>query len=58
MTTEISVLKLTLHGHLVGYLAGAKNGRNILHFAESFQSNIARPTFSLRNIRTSKTIFS
>ena len=47
MTTEISVLKLTLHGHLVGYLAGAKNGRNLLHFAESFQSSTARPTFSL-----------
>ncbi len=27
MTTEINVLKLTLHGHLGGYLAGTKNGR-------------------------------
>lgn len=47
MTTEINVLKLTLHGHLVGYLAGAKNGRNLLHFAESYQSSTTRPTFSL-----------
>ncbi|MFM2483789.1 type II toxin-antitoxin system HipA family toxin [Celerinatantimonas yamalensis] len=47
MTTEINVLKLTLHGHLVGYLAGAKNGRNVLHFAGSYQSNVTRPTFSL-----------
>ena len=30
MTTEINVLKLTLHGHLMGYLAGAKNGRNAI----------------------------
>ena len=47
MTTEINVLKLTLHGHLVGYLAGAKNGRNLLYFAESYQSSTTRPTFSL-----------
>ena len=47
MTTEINVLKLTLHGHLVGYLAGAKNGRNLLYFAERYQSSTTRPTFSL-----------
>ena len=47
MTTEINVLKLTLHGHLVGYLAGAKNGRNVLYFEQSYRSNSKRPTFSL-----------
>lgn len=44
---EISVLRLTLHGRLVGYLAGFHDGRNILSFAEEFKSDTARPTFSL-----------
>lgn len=29
---EVNVLRLTLHGRLVGYLAGFSNGRNILKF--------------------------
>jgi len=44
---EINVLKLTLHGHVVGFLAGGKNGLNIFHFDESFRLNKTRPTFSL-----------
>ncbi|NQZ07623.1 MAG: type II toxin-antitoxin system HipA family toxin, partial [Algicola sp.] len=44
---EIHVLKLTLHGRLVGYLAGFSNGRNVLTFANEFASDPARPTFSL-----------
>lgn len=44
---EINVLKLTLHGHLVGYLAGFLNGRNVLSFAEEFVADTGRPTFSL-----------
>lgn len=44
---EISVLKLTLHGQLVGYLAGYRNGRNVLSFADEFRHDPARPTFSL-----------
>lgn len=44
---EINVLKLTLHGHLVGYLAGFLNGRNVLSFAEEFVEDPGRPTFSL-----------
>lgn len=44
---EINVLKLTLHGRLVGYLAGFQNGRNILSFANEFKDDPARPTFSL-----------
>lgn len=44
---EIIVLKLTLHDHLVGYLAGYQQGRNVLSFASEFQENNNRPTFSL-----------
>jgi len=44
---EINVLKLTLHGRLVGYLAGYLNGRNVLSFADDFVADPGRPTFSL-----------
>jgi len=44
---EINVLKLTLHGKLVGYLAGFQNGRNVLSFADEFKNELLRPTFSL-----------
>ncbi|MCF6338852.1 MAG: type II toxin-antitoxin system HipA family toxin [Gammaproteobacteria bacterium] len=44
---EINVLKLTLHGKLVGYLAGFNNGRNVITFADEFKNNPSRPTFSL-----------
>ncbi|RLB60863.1 MAG: type II toxin-antitoxin system HipA family toxin, partial [Deltaproteobacteria bacterium] len=44
---EINVLRLTLHGRLVGYLAGFHDGRNVLNFADEFKSDAARPTFSL-----------
>lgn len=44
---EVSVLKLTLHGRLVGYLAGYQNGRNVLSFADEFKNDPNRPTFSL-----------
>ena len=44
---EINVLKLTLHGRLVGYLAGFHNGRNVLSFADEFKKDAGRPTFSL-----------
>jgi serine/threonine-protein kinase HipA len=44
---SVSVLELTLHGATVGYLAGYRDGRNILTFTPEFVSNDARPTFSL-----------
>lgn len=44
---EISVLKLTLHDRLVGYLAGYQHGRNVLGFASDFREDPKRPTFSL-----------
>ena len=43
----IRVLKLTLHGRLVGYLAGFESGRNVLSFADEFRNDFRRPTFSL-----------
>lgn len=44
---EANVLQLSIHGVLIGYLVGFKNGRNVLSFAESFKNNPDRPTFSL-----------
>lgn len=44
---QVGVLKLTLHGQLLGYLAGFQGGRNILTFADSFKSDATRFTFSL-----------
>jgi len=44
---EVNVLKLTLHGKLVGYLAGFRSGRNVLTFADEFKQNALRPTLSL-----------
>nr|WP_284047950.1 type II toxin-antitoxin system HipA family toxin [Marinobacter sp. ATCH36] len=36
-----------MHGRRVGYLAGFRNGRNVLSFADEFRNDINRPTFSL-----------
>lgn len=44
---EVNVLQLSIHGVLVGYLAGFKNGRNMLSIADSFKNDPERPTFSL-----------
>jgi len=44
---QVGVLKLTLHGQLVGYLAGFQGGRNILTFADRFKGDTTRFTFSL-----------
>lgn len=44
---EVNVLQLTLHGRLLGYLAGFSTGRNVLSFAEEFAGDPQRPTFSL-----------
>ena len=58
---EISVLKLTLHDKLVGYLTGFQNGRNVLSFTDEFKHNPSRPTFSLithPNFPNSKKIMS
>jgi len=44
---EANVLRLSLYDRLVGYLAGYKNGRNVLIFSEAFKNDQVRPTFSL-----------
>lgn len=44
---EVNVLQFSIHGVLIGYLAGYKNGRNVFSFAETFKNNPERPTFSL-----------
>ncbi|MES9943113.1 MAG: type II toxin-antitoxin system HipA family toxin [Candidatus Thiodiazotropha sp. 6PLUC2] len=44
---EVNVLQLSIHGVLIGYLAGFKNGRNVLSIADTFKNNPDRPTFSL-----------
>lgn len=44
---EARVLALSLHGRLVGYLVGARDGRNILTFDAGFRDDPLRPTFSL-----------
>ena len=44
---EVNVLRLTLHGELVGYLSESGDGRNVLVIADEFKSNPDRPTFSL-----------
>ncbi len=44
---EVQVLRLTLHGRLVGHLAGFRGGRNVLSFAEEFRHDSQRPTLSV-----------
>ena len=44
---EVNVLQISIHGVLIGYLAGFKNGRNVLSIADTFKNNPERPTFSL-----------
>jgi serine/threonine-protein kinase HipA len=44
---EAGVLKLTIHGHHIGWLAGYRGGRNVLSFSNDFRFDPARPTFSL-----------
>ncbi|MGB3622560.1 MAG: hypothetical protein WBA20_14525 [Ketobacter sp.] len=44
---EVNVLQLSIDGVLIGYLAGFKNGRNVLSIADKFKNDPERPTFSL-----------
>jgi serine/threonine-protein kinase HipA len=44
---DVNFLGLSLHGVLVGHLAGFRNGKNSLIFSEEFQHDSNRPTFSL-----------
>ena len=56
----VEVLKLSLHGVTLGYLAGYQGGRNILVFDPEYAANPNRPTFTLSGISdhpASKTLF-
>lgn len=44
---RLSILQLSLHGSVVGHLAGYSHGKNILLFADEFRHNSERPTLSL-----------
>ena len=44
---EAQVLRLSLHGRLVGYLLGFRSGHNALVFADEFRRDPSRPTLSL-----------
>lgn len=44
---KVTILELTLHQHLVGYLAGFQNGRNVLVYADSYKHSQTRPTLGL-----------
>ncbi len=51
MATEtVEVLKLSLHGLTVGYLAGYQGGRNILVFDPDYAANPDRPTLTLSGV--------
>ncbi len=43
----VEVLKLSLHGVTVAYLAGYEGGKNILVFDPAYVANQSRPTFTL-----------
>lgn len=42
-----SVLKLSLHNHLIGYLLGYQDGRNKVVFSENYRADLSRPTLTL-----------
>ena len=44
---QVSVLRLTLHGATVGFLAGYQGGKNILSFDPAFRESRSRPTLGL-----------
>jgi serine/threonine-protein kinase HipA len=44
---RVSVLRLTLRGVTVGFLAGYQGGRNVLSFDPTYRENDRRPTLSL-----------
>ena len=62
MTSEtVEVLKLSLHGMTVGYLAGYQGGKNILVFDQDYVANPDRPTLTLSGMTdhpASKELFS
>ena len=47
MGENVSIIKLTLHGRVLGHLAGFQSGRNVLTFLDEFRGDSRRPTLSL-----------
>jgi serine/threonine-protein kinase HipA len=47
ISEKVSVLRLTLQGAAVGFLAGYQSGPNILSFSPEYRDNDRRPTLSL-----------
>lgn len=46
-TETVEVLKISLHGYTVGYLAGYQSGRNIFVFDQRYIEQTDRPTLTL-----------
>lgn len=44
---QVSALRLTLHGRLVGYVAGYAHNRTVLSLAPEFTADTNRPTLTL-----------
>ena len=60
VTETVEVLKLSLYGVTVGYLAGYQGGKNILVFDREYVANRDRPTFTLAGMAdhpAGKTLF-
>lgn len=47
MNNDVNVLRLSLHGETVGYLAGYRNGTNLTIFSDRYRLDSGRSTFSL-----------
>ena len=44
---EVNFLELSLHGRTIAYLAGYRNGRNVLSFTDAFKQDTERSTYGL-----------
>ena len=47
INNEVNFLELSLHDRVIAYLAGYRNGRNVLSFVEEFKQDVDRPTYGL-----------
>lgn len=46
-SNEANFLELSMHGRVIAYLAGYRNGRNVLSFIENFKQDFNRSTYGL-----------
>ncbi|MES2604109.1 MAG: type II toxin-antitoxin system HipA family toxin [Pseudomonadota bacterium] len=47
---QVSVLRLSLHGTVIGHLAGYQGGRTVLVFDPAYVASTQRPTFTLTGL--------